>query len=85
MERIKRQQIELQKREIAKKVLDARAYERLANIGTSNTELYLQLLDLIVSVVQQNRVAGKITEEQFVELLRKLTYRPETKLEFKHK
>lgn len=85
MEQLKRQQIELQKKEIAKRMLDAQAYERLMNIRASNPDLYMQLLDLIISVVQQNRVTGKITEAQFVELLGKITYRREPTLEFKHK
>jgi DNA-binding TFAR19-related protein (PDSD5 family) len=82
---IRRSQIEQQKREMAKQLLDANAYERLTNIKAANYELYLQLLDLIISLAQSNRIQGKLTEAQFVAILNKVTYRREPTIEFKHK
>jgi DNA-binding TFAR19-related protein (PDSD5 family) len=55
------------------------------NVRVSNYELYAQLLDLIISMAQTNRLPGRITEKQLVDLLAKLTARPEPKIEFKHK
>lgn len=70
---------------MAKQLLDANAYERLTNIKAANYELYLQLLDLIISLAQSNRIQGKLTEAQFVAILNKVTYRREPTIEFKHK
>jgi programmed cell death protein 5 len=83
--RLRELQIEQQKREIVRKYLEPNAYERLMNVRVSNYELYAQLLDLIISMAQSNRLPGRITDKQLVDLLTKLTARPEPKIEFKHK
>ncbi len=83
--RIKQAQLEEQKREIARKYLEADAYERLMNVRMANRELYDQLISLIVSMIQSNRVAGKITDAQLRSILAKVTARPDTTIEFKHK
>lgn len=85
MDQIKRQQIERQKKEVVKKLVDNAAYERLMNIKISNYDLYAQLIDLVISLAQSNRIRGKLTEEQLVEILKRTTERREPKLEFKHK
>jgi len=43
------------------------------NVRVSNYNLYAQLLDLIISMAQTNRLPGRITEKQLVDLLAKLT------------
>ena len=83
--RLKELQIEQQKRAIVRQYLEPAAYERLMNVRVSNYELYAQLLDLIISMAQTNRLPGRITEKQLIDLLAKLTARPEPKIEFKHK
>jgi programmed cell death protein 5 len=83
--KLKEMQIEQQKREIVRKLLEPDAYERLMNVRVSNYELYAQLLDLIISMAQSNRLPGRITDKQLVDLLSKLTSRPEPKIEFRHK
>lgn len=85
MDQIKAAQVEEQKKEIMKQFLDAKAYERLMNIRLSNGDLYNQLVNLVVSLAQNNRVTGKITEKQLISILEKLTSRPEPKIEFRHK
>ncbi|MCL5430122.1 MAG: DNA-binding protein [Candidatus Marsarchaeota archaeon] len=85
MDQYKRLQMEAQKKEIVKKFMEPAAYERLMNIRASNPELYSQLVDLIISLAQGNRLKGRLTEAQLVSILEKVTYRPETKIEFKHK
>ena len=85
IEQVKRQQIEQQKKEILKKLMDQAAYDRLMNIRISNIDLYTQLVDLIISLAQGNRLQGKLTEQQLLQILEKVTYRPDTKIEYKHK
>lgn len=76
---------EQQRKAVLRKYLDDASYERMMNIKASNGEMYLQLAELIIQIVQSNRITGKIPEAQFLQLLRKLTYRPEPKITFKHK
>lgn len=77
--------IEQQKKEAIQKLLEPAAYTRLMNVRASNPELYTQLVDLIISLAQQQRFAGRLTEAQLIQILQKVTYRPDTKIEFKHK
>ena len=78
-------QEEQQRKALLRRYLDDASYERMMNIKASNGELYLQLTELIIQIVQSNRITGKIPEAQFLQLLRKLTFRPEPTLTFKHK
>jgi DNA-binding TFAR19-related protein (PDSD5 family) len=83
--RLKDMQIEQQKKAVAQRFMTPDAYERLMNVRVSNFELYSQLLDFIFGTAKQNGAAAKITEAQLKDILARLTYRPETKIEFKHK
>lgn len=83
--RVRALQIEQQKRELMKRFMTTEAYERLMNVRISSSELYSQLVDIILTMVQSKRIAGKITEPQLREILSRLTYRPESKIEFRHK
>lgn len=85
IERYKKAQLEQQKKEVMQKLLEPKAYERLMNIRVSNPELYDQLVNLVISLAQNGRVSGKLTEEQLISILQKVTYKPESKIEFKHK
>jgi DNA-binding TFAR19-related protein (PDSD5 family) len=40
---------------------------------------------MIISTAQSGRFAERITEKQLVEILSRLTYKPEPKIEFKRK
>ncbi len=82
---MKRAQMEEKKKDIIKRVTEPAAYERLMNIRASNHELYGQLVDMMISIIQSNRVAGKISEQQLVSLLERMTARNETTIEFRHK
>lgn len=84
-EAVKRARAEQQMAEIAKRLLDASAYERLTNIKTSNPELYRQMVSMLISLAQQNKINGKVTEPQFRNLLERMTQRDETSIEFRHK
>ncbi|MGC8647859.1 MAG: DNA-binding protein, partial [Candidatus Micrarchaeia archaeon] len=61
-ESIKRAQIEEQTRALMRQLLEPEAYERLMMIKTSNEELYAQLVNLIISLVQSNKILGKISD-----------------------
>ncbi len=78
-------QIEEQKKAVARQILDSAAYERLMNIRVANYELYKQLLDLLIAMAQNNRLGRKINEEEFKQLLIKLTSKPETTIHIQHK
>jgi len=84
-EALKNAQMEEQKKEVMKQFLDAKAYERLMFIRSSNYELYNQLVNLVVSLAQSNRVTGKISEAQLKSILEKMTFKREPTIEFKHK
>lgn len=84
-EALKEVQMEQQKKEIMRRFLDSAAYERMMNVRVSNPELYDQLISLIVSLVQSNRVTDKITEAQLKSLVERITYKKEPTISFKHK
>jgi len=83
--RMKELQLEQQKRDIVRRYLEPGAYERLMNVRVSNYDLYAQLLDLIISMVQSNRITSRLSEDQLISILAKLTSRPEPTIEFRHK
>ena len=74
-----------QKRNVVKKYMSVAAYERLMNVRVANHDLYSQLMDLIIAMAQQQRLTSQLTEEQLKQILTRLTYKPEPKMEFKHK
>lgn len=76
---------EQQIKSLMRQLLEADAYERMMNIKISNNDLYMQLANLIVQLAQSNQVSGRISDKQLISLLGRLTYRPESKIEFKHK
>ncbi len=84
-ELIKNQQLEQQKKDILRKFLDDAAYERVMNIRLTNSELYDQLVNVIISLAQSNRIASKVTDAQLKDLIARLTFKPDTKIEFKRK
>lgn len=84
--RLQQQQLEQQKREILKRFLTTEAFERMANVRISNPELYNRFVELVVSLVQSNRLPGKLNEDQLKDLLTRLTStREEPTIEFRHK
>jgi DNA-binding TFAR19-related protein (PDSD5 family) len=82
---MKRAQQEKQMAEISRRLLDDEAYERMTNIKSSNHELYTQLVNMLVSLAQQNRINGRVTGKDFRALLERVTQKEETSIEFKHK
>ena len=85
VEALREAQMEQQKKEIMRRFLDGTAYDRMMNVRVSNPELYDQLVNLIVSLVQSNRITGKLTENQLKALVERITYKKEPTISFKHK
>ncbi len=83
--RLREMQIEQEKKNAVKKLMTPDAYERLMNVRVANYELYAQLLDLIIAMARNSRVTGQITEPQLRDLLSRLTFKPESKIQFRHK
>ncbi len=83
--RLKEMQAEQEKKSLVRKAMTVGAYERLMNVRVANYELYTQLLDLLIAMIRGNRIASVITEKQLKDLLARLTFKPESKIEFKHK
>ena len=83
--RLKEMQIEQEKKATVKRFMTPEAFERLMNVRVANYELFAQLLDLLISMARGNRITGQITEPQLRDLLSRLTFKPESKIEFKHK
>ncbi len=82
---LRKMQVEQEKKSVVKRLMEPGAYERLMNVRVSNYELYAQLLDMLVGMAQSNRLGKLINEQELRDLLARLTYRPESKIEFKHK
>jgi DNA-binding protein len=85
MKAMKEAQVEQQRKALLRQVLDDKAYERMMNVRASNYELYKQLVGVIASLAQSNRIQGKLTEPQFISILTRLTSRPESQISFKRK
>jgi programmed cell death protein 5 len=84
-EALRAAKLEEQKKEIMKQFLEPKAYERVMNIRASNYELYSNIVNVVVSLAQGNRINSKINESQLKSILAKLTNRREPTIEFKHK
>jgi programmed cell death protein 5 len=78
-------QLEAGKKELLRKMMQPDAYSRMMNVRMSSPELYDKVVSTLAYLSQSGRMAGKISEEQLVALLAKMTERPETKIEFKKK
>lgn len=83
--KMKALQLEMGKKELLKKMMAPAAYERMMNVRMSSPELYDKVVSSLAYLSQSGRIVGKISEEQLVGLLAKMTERPETKIEFKKK
>jgi programmed cell death protein 5 len=82
---IKEMQIEEQRKELMKQVLDTNAFQRLMNVKISNHNLYIQVVNVLISFMQSGRISGKLSEDQLISIITKMTQKPETRIEFKHK
>ncbi|MEM4348498.1 MAG: DNA-binding protein [Candidatus Anstonellaceae archaeon] len=83
--RLQQIQADLRKKELLRRMLSNEAYERMMNVRLSNPELYEKVVASIAYIAQSGGSMGKISEEQILALLSKLSQRRETKIEFKSK
>ena len=76
-QQVSQQQMMQEQMEILKKIttqiLDAKARERLANIKVVKPDLALQLELYLVQLYQAGHLRSKITDEQLVSILHKLS------------
>ena len=63
---------------ITSQILDAKARERLSNLKLVKPEIAAQLEMYLAQLYQSGQLKTKITDEQLVMILRKLTERKET-------
>lgn len=63
---------EAQLRSVLRQTMDTAAYERLQNIRLSNPDMYGQVVKLLVYLVQQGQLKGKVSEEQLKQLVAKI-------------
>ncbi|MEM4554252.1 MAG: DNA-binding protein [Candidatus Anstonellaceae archaeon] len=83
--RLQQIQADLRKKELLRRMLSDKAYERMMNVRLSNPELYEKVVASIAYIAQSGGAMGKISEEQILTLLSKLAQRRETKIEFRSK
>ena len=65
---------------ITMQVLDAKGRERLANLKVVKPELATQLELYLAQLYQSGQLRARITDEQLVMILKKLTEKKETKI-----
>ncbi|MCX6769821.1 MAG: hypothetical protein NT051_04040 [Candidatus Micrarchaeota archaeon] len=79
-------QLEMQKKELMRKMLSEGAYERMMNVRLANPEVYEKIVNSLAYMAQSGKqMEGRITEEQLLSLLKKLSPTRETKIEFRSK
>jgi programmed cell death protein 5 len=78
-------QMEMQKKELLRRMLSDGAYERMMNVRIANPELYEKVVNSLAYVAQSGKQMAKVTDEQLRELLSKMTEKRETSIEFRHK
>lgn len=83
--RMQQLQMEMQKKELLRKMLSDEAYERMMNVRISKPELYDKVVSSLAYVAQSGKAMARITDEQLYSLLAKMTEKRETSIEFKHK
>ncbi len=83
--KLEEMQKEAQLKAFLRQATEPAAYERLQNIRLSNSELYQQLVQLILYLRQQGQ-AKKVTEDLLKQLIsRILSQRKESKISFARK
>jgi len=83
--RLQQMQAEQQKKELLRKMMANGAYERMMIVRYSNPELYEKVVSSLAYVAQSGRPMERIEEQQLIGLLRKMTQKKETTIEFKKK
>ncbi|MBS3051074.1 MAG: hypothetical protein J4400_02910 [Candidatus Aenigmarchaeota archaeon] len=79
-EQAQQQQMEEMLRTVMSQILDRKAQERLSNLKLVKPELAMQLGMYLAQLFQSGQLKERITDEQLVIILRKLTEKRETKI-----
>lgn len=74
------QQLEEMLKTVMSQILDRKAQERLSNLKLVKPELAMQLGMYLAQLFQSGQLKDRITDEQLVTILRKLTEKRETKI-----
>jgi len=80
---MQQQQMEEALRIIRAQMLEPKARERLANLRTVNKDMATNLEIYLAQLYQSGQLRSRITDEQLVAILRKLSERRETKIKWK--
>jgi DNA-binding TFAR19-related protein (PDSD5 family) len=83
--RMRALQMEMQKKEILRRMLSDSAYERMMNVRLSNPELYDKVVNSLLYVAQSGKPMGKLEDSQLLLLLQRMTAKRETSIEFRKK
>ncbi len=84
-QKMRQLQLDMQKKELLKKMLTDAAYERMMNVRISNSELYEKVISSLAYVAQSGKRMERISDEQLYSLLVKMTEKRETTIEFRQK
>jgi programmed cell death protein 5 len=84
-QRMQQMQIELQKKELLRRMLSDAAYERMMNVRLSAPEKYERIVQSLAHLAQSGKVTGKFSDEQLYSLLARMSDRRETSIEFRRK
>ena len=82
-EQAQQQQMEQVLKVIKMQILDAKARERLANLKLVKPELAQQLEIYLAQLFQSGQIRGKITDEQMVAILKKITEKKDFRIKRK--
>ena len=83
IQEIQTKETEKMLKNIASKILDRKAYERLMNLKLVKPDLALQLELYFAQLYQTGQLKTKITEAQFVEILKKVSEKKEFRIKRK--
>lgn len=70
---MQQQQLETMLKSMMQQILEPKARERLANLKMVKPELALQLQAYLAQLYQNGQIKGKISDEQLVSILHKLS------------
>jgi len=82
-EQLQQQQMQEVLRVIKMQVLDAKARERLANLKLVKPELATQLEIYLAQLYQSGQIRGRISDEQMVAILKKISEKKEFRIKRK--
>ncbi len=84
-QRLQQMQLEMQKKELLRRMLSDPAYERMMNVRLSSPELYEKVVSSLAYLAQNGKMNEKVSDEQLYRLLSKMTEKRDTTIEFRSK